>query len=185
MKAFRKAYIALGSNIEPKVSHLQQAITYYQADDTLEAVVPDMTNVKLEVTGISSVYDTVPKGYSDQDNFLNMAIEIYTNLDAKSLLKIGQYIEKALHRVKEFVNGPRTIDCDILFIEEESFTDDELEIPHPRMQERAFVLFPLAEIAGGAEVPLLNKTVTELKASLPEDEKADVRQLGRIEELND
>ena len=114
-----------------------------------------------------------------------MAIEINTNLDAKSLLKVGQYIEKALHRVKEFVNGPRTIDCDILFIEEEDFKDEELEVPHPRMHERAFVLYPLADIAKDTEVPLLNKTVLELKESLPEDEKADVRQLGRIEELSD
>lgn len=165
------AHIALGSNIEPKIGHLKQAIdSVGQINNT-------------HVVGKSQVYQTVPVGYANQDDFMNMVISVETTLDEHDFLHKLQEIEHNLKRVRTIKNGPRTIDLDVILLEDQKIQTSELEVPHPRMHERAFVLFPLAELAGNALVPTQDKTVNELKEQLPEKDKSDVFIVGNIDEL--
>lgn len=159
-----QALIALGSNIEPKVDHLRNAIQAFRNQDNIQ------------VTAVSSVYETVPRGYADQDNFYNMVLQIETDLAPQTLLAFCQSIETMEKRVRLFKNGPRTIDVDILLIDELTLTYPDLLVPHPRMHERGFVLIPTAEIAGDWVVPGFNgATITDLNANLPQVERDDVR----------
>lgn len=160
-----QAFIALGTNIEPRKEHLIQAIELLEAN---------------EAVGIqkrSSVYETAPVGYQDQSDFLNMVLEIQTSLSAMDLLLFCQQIEKELGRKRDIRFGPRTIDLDILTFNHENSTVERLIIPHPRMHERAFVLIPLAEIAPGFIIPVREKSVEAYLKELPESDKADVRLL--------
>lgn len=159
------AYIALGSNIEPREGYLNNAIQALSEHQDIEVV------------NQSAVYETVPKGYTDQADFLNMVVVVQTDLDAHELLDVCQAIELDLKRVRKFKDGPRTIDLDILLFGAETIETDRLTVPHPRLHERAFVLFPLAEVAPGVVVPHLANgpnTVQELRDALPDSEKADV-----------
>lgn len=162
-KTRQSAVIALGSNIEPREEYLREALAH------LRRV------AGVEVCQSSPIYETVPKGYADQDDFLNMVVEVETLLPADDLLSACQAIEEALHRKRTIKNGPRTIDLDIILYSQERYQTERLTVPHPRMQERAFVLFPLADILPERSVPGFFKTVLQLKQALPEEEKADVR----------
>ena len=128
------AYIALGSNIEPRGKYLEEAIALLSEHE------------KISVEKESSIYETVPVGYTDQDLFLNMVVEIHTELSPYDLLYYCQHIENHLGRKRTIRYGPRTVDLDILLYNQESVDDEALTIPHPRMYNRAFVLIPLAEI---------------------------------------
>lgn len=128
------AYVALGSNIEDRDQHLQQAISLLHEQ-------PGIT-----VEACSSIYETEPVGYVDQSPFLNMVIELITELSAEELLVTMLAIENRLGRTRDVRWGPRTIDLDLLLYGEHSLTTPDLIIPHPRMHERAFVLVPLAEV---------------------------------------
>jgi len=116
----------------------------------------------------SSLYRNPPAGYLDQPEFVNAVARIETRLAPRDLLEQLLAIERAHGRVRDFPNGPRTLDLDILLYGERTVREPELTIPHPRMVERAFVLVPLAEIApetvmpGGARVADL---VAKLDAS--------------------
>jgi 2-amino-4-hydroxy-6-hydroxymethyldihydropteridine diphosphokinase len=134
-----KAYVALGSNLDHP--H-QQVLTAMEAIDAL----PGCSVVKR-----SSLYVTKPVGYLDQPDFVNAVIELSTTLPPLDLLHALQSIEQAQGRIREFKNGPRTIDCDLILYEDCVMNTDELVLPHPRMHERDFVLKPLAEIVN-AEV---------------------------------
>ena len=128
------AYISLGSNIGNRLQYLQQAVRLLQ----------DEKNVK--VRQVSSVYETDPVGYVDQDAFLNIVVELETSLTPHELLKKCNEIEAELGRTREIHWGPRTVDLDILLYNEENMKTENLIIPHPRMTERGFVLIPLVEI---------------------------------------
>ncbi|MEY8370859.1 2-amino-4-hydroxy-6-hydroxymethyldihydropteridine diphosphokinase [Aerococcaceae bacterium 50-4] len=158
--------IALGSNIEPKLDHLKDAVVAFNHHKSVNLV------------ATSPIYETVPKGYLDQEDFLNMVIHIQSDLSADELLDFCQSIEQDQKRVRTIKNGPRTIDVDILLIGEEVIDQADLQVPHPRMQERAFVLCPAADIVGNWRVAGMNKTIGELKDALPDAEKADVRVSG-------
>ncbi|GAA0336342.1 2-amino-4-hydroxy-6-hydroxymethyldihydropteridine diphosphokinase [Oceanobacillus sp. FSL W7-1293] len=158
-----QAFIALGTNIEPREEHLTQAL------DLLE------TNEYISIQKKSSIYETAPVGYQDQADFLNMVLALQTSLSSMELLEVCQQIEKELGRKRDIRFGPRTIDLDILTFNYENSTVERLIIPHPRMHERAFVLIPLAEIAPGFVVPVQKKTVEAYLEELPEKDKADVR----------
>lgn len=161
-----RAYIALGSNIGDKAAHLQAAIRLIRALPTTKAV------------RASSIYETSPVGYVDQDLFYNMVVELDTTLSAEHLLTELQQIEHQEGRKRLFKNGPRTLDLDILLYNSEMIQMDGLTVPHPRMQDRAFVLAPLAELVSSYIVPGLNQTVAELYQDLPEAERTDVRRIG-------
>lgn len=129
-----RAFIALGSNIEPRDRYLRDAVKMIseRAGEILEQ---------------SPIYDTAPVGYVEQSSFLNMVIEIETSLTSMDLLMVCQSIEQDLGRIRTIDKGPRTVDLDILLFNDENSEVEKLLLPHPRMHERAFVLVPLCDIA--------------------------------------
>jgi 2-amino-4-hydroxy-6-hydroxymethyldihydropteridine diphosphokinase len=94
------------------------------------------------------VYETSPVGFADQENFYNAAVRIVTTLSPRELLHVCiDVIERRAGRIRTVQDGPRTLDIDILLYGDEAISEDSLAIPHPRMNERAFVMVPLSEIA--------------------------------------
>lgn len=148
-------YIALGTNLEPRADHLEKALELFRA-------MPDV-----EMKRISSIYESKPVGYLDQPDFLNLVFEAETDLLPLELLDRCQSIENELGRVRNIRFGPRTLDADIVLFGDERIAVERLIVPHPRMQERAFVLLPLQELIPDFVVPEWNKPVKELVAELP------------------
>lgn len=138
-----KTYLSLGTNMGDREQNLKQAVAMLQE-------MPDV-----EVTKVSSIYETAPVGYTEQASFLNIALLIETNLSALALLERCQSVENELGRVREVRWGPRIIDLDILLFNNENIEVENLTVPHPRMFERAFVLVPLMEIAEQLDSPHL------------------------------
>lgn len=99
-----------------------------------------------KVTEVSFVYETEPWGYDQQDNFLNCVMTVETNLSSRALLGVCLGIEAGIGRVRTIKNGPRVIDLDLLFYENETADTPELMLPHPGVKERAFVLYPLHDV---------------------------------------
>lgn len=151
-KVVETAYIGLGSNMGDRLSQLAQALSLLKQTDGVKVV------------KISPVYETKPVGYTDQPYFLNCAAEIQTELSPHELLAVCQSIEKKLKRVRKIRWGPRTADLDILFYDDKIIDDDILKIPHPRIQERGFVLRPLMDIAPDLTHPVLKSAIRELYA---------------------
>jgi 2-amino-4-hydroxy-6-hydroxymethyldihydropteridine diphosphokinase len=152
------AFIALGSNIGNRYDYLTKAIEQLT------------THPGIRMVNISSIYETDPVGYEDQDLFLNMVMEVMTSLRADELLDICLKLEIELGRKREFVWGPRTIDLDILLYNQENIETEKLIIPHPRMLERNFVMIPLSEIKPGIIIPNTEKPLEALIKELPNKE---------------
>lgn len=110
----------------------------------------------------SKIYQTAPWGMPDQPPFLNQVLQVETPLTAEELLKILLHIEELMGRVRNEKFGPRIIDIDLLFFNEECTSLPELVVPHPAMQHRRFVLAPLCEIAPAMMHPVLGKTIEQL-----------------------
>jgi len=119
------------------------------------------------VTGRSSLYSTEPVGFAAQPRFMNAVVALETKLSPRELLKglLAIELEFGRDRATSFVNGPRTLDLDILLFADLEISEPELQIPHPRLAERAFVLAPLNELAPELLVPGCGKTVAQLMAS--------------------
>ena len=147
-----KVFIALGTNLGNREENLETAMTEIAKFVTIIAK--------------SSIYETDPVGYANQGKFLNMVIEIHTTLDPKELLNQLQGIEDKMGRTRETKNGPRIIDLDILLYEDQIIKSEGLEIPHPRMTERKFVLQPLNEIASNVRYPLTGETIAQIYKKL-------------------
>ena len=162
----KQAWIALGSNIAPRETYLQQAIQMLNEHE------------EIKLNQVSTVYETEPVGYENQDQFLNLVAEIETSLDPMELLRICQKIEQDLGRKRIIRWGPRTVDLDILLYSTENMNVEELILPHPRMHERAFVLVPLADIA--PELLLKDKRVQEWLDTLPAQDVQGVRSWGSL-----
>jgi 2-amino-4-hydroxy-6-hydroxymethyldihydropteridine diphosphokinase len=148
-------YIALGSNLGDR------AATIARASDAMNAA-------GIRVTKQSSLYLTEPVDAPGQAHFLNAVVEAETSLMPLQLLHAIMKIERALGRRRIVPNGPRTIDLDILFYGSSVIRGPELQVPHPRLAERRFVLVPLAEIAPELRHPVLRKTIAELLAETPD-----------------
>lgn len=133
-------YLSLGGNLGDPAQSMGAALRILDADDSTRVV------------AVSSLYRTPPWGKLDQPDFLNVAAEISTTLAPRALLALCLDAERKLKRVREERWGPRLIDIDILVYGERIIHETGLEVPHPRMLERAFVLAPLAEIAPGLAV---------------------------------
>ena len=149
-----KAYISAGSNLGDRKENLALAVKHLAEENS--------------VIRISSYFETEPVGYLDQPWFLNIAIELETSLSPLELLHQCQVIETSGGRVRSFPNAPRTLDLDILFFDVLVINQPELVIPHPRIQERKFVLEPLAEIAPDFVHPGLKKTIRSLFEDCPD-----------------
>ncbi len=117
----------------------------------------------------SSLYKTAPWGYSEQNDFLNQVVIIETNLTPHELLNKTIEIEVELGRLRKIVNGPRTIDIDILFYNDLEVITNDLIIPHPRLHLRKFTLIPLNEIIPDYTHPTLNKTIAQLLMECGDD----------------
>lgn len=164
----KRVFLSLGSNIEPRERYLREAL----------ALLANYEEIKIQKK--SSIYETDPVGFLDQDNFLNMVIEIYTSFTMLELLDACQAIEKKLGRKRTVRNGPRTIDLDILLYNQENRQLDRLRIPHPRIHERAFVLIPFAEIAPDVKLPTSGSTITELLEDLSVKDMKSVKKWNEV-----
>ena len=145
-------YLGLGSNLGDRMGNLHAAVA---------ALRP-----AVEPLALSPVYETAPWGYEEQADFLNQVIRAETDLLPDELLKYVKAIERQLGRRPRFRYGPREIDVDILFYDDLHMESFGLNVPHPRIAERAFVLVPLAYLAPNLHHPTLDKTVQELLAEV-------------------
>lgn len=138
-------YLSIGSNIGDKRLNLANAISRLHSHD------------KMDVVRVSSFYKTQPQNYTDQDWFVNAALKIKTLLDPQKLLAVLKIVEKDLDKDgKSFRFGPRIIDLDIIYYDNLVLKTKLLEIPHPRMHERCFVLIPICDIGAHTIHPVLN-----------------------------
>jgi 2-amino-4-hydroxy-6-hydroxymethyldihydropteridine diphosphokinase len=149
MQYMNKVFLLIGGNMGDRLQNLHQAITLLS-----EAVGP--------VIQQSAVYETAAWGKTDQPAFLNQALLLKTRLSAQELIIAALLVEEQMgrHRMEKF--GPRVIDIDIMFYNEDVIDEPHLTIPHPQMQNRRFALVPLNELAPLYVHPVLNKTVEEL-----------------------
>ncbi len=140
-----RVFLGLGSNLGCKVGSIRRAVHLLEKEDCIQ-------NVEL-----SSFYKTAPVGGVEQDWFVNAVARIDTTLPVRELLEVCLGVERALKRVRNERWGPRTLDIDILFYGSERVDEEDLQVPHPRICERAFVLAPLLELDGDLrwdDVPL-------------------------------
>lgn len=146
-----RAFLSLGSNLGDRRALLRDAV------DSL----PD-------VVAVSPVYETAPVGGPEQDNFLNLVVQLDTELTPTQLLGVCHRIESSAERVRDVRWGPRTLDIDIIWMDGVQMDDERLTIPHPRWKERRFVLAPLRDLApdlvSERELQLADGTVTQVAA---------------------
>jgi len=152
-----KAFIGLGSNLGDREANIRQALQFLEQ-------LPETTIVRG-----SSLYDTEPVGVSDQPNFLNGVVQIETHLAPRQLLWNLMLIERRLGRVRTQQWGPRVIDLDLLLYGEEVVDEDDLQIPHPLMTQRSFVMVPLVEIEPLLVHPVTNQTMLSILQRLGAD----------------
>lgn len=157
-----KAYLGLGTNIGDRLGYLNKAY--------------EILNNKEEINIIkkSKIYETKAWGFTEQADFLNMCIEIDTSLCEYELLRVCQDVEYELNRKRIIKWGPRTIDVDILFFNDIILNDEELTIPHPRIQDRAFVLIPLLDLQKNLYIK--NKDINTYLNLLDDEERQDVKE---------
>ncbi len=151
-------YIGIGSNIGDKIRQCEDAISLILEVD------------RHRLLAKSSFFKTQPVGYISQDWFVNGVIKIETDLEPFPLLKVLKDIERKLGRRETVRWGPRAIDLDILLFDDQTMETEELQIPHPRMAERQFVLIPLLEIDGGLLHPESGKALRRLLEEIEEDQ---------------
>jgi 2-amino-4-hydroxy-6-hydroxymethyldihydropteridine diphosphokinase len=142
-------YIALGTNVGDREKNLREAMQRLNASG-------------IQVRKVSSIYETEPLDYLDQAWFLNAVIEAETGMPAEELLSALRGIESQMGSKKAFAKGPRLIDLDILLYDDATIDTANLQVPHPRMLVRNFVMVPLAEIAPELRHPTWTEPILEL-----------------------
>jgi 2-amino-4-hydroxy-6-hydroxymethyldihydropteridine diphosphokinase len=148
-----RVYIAFGSNIGDRYQAIEDAMGEIEARG-------------MRIVKKSEIIETEPYGYTDQPPFINGALEVETTLSCREVLKALLSIESDLGRVREFKWGPRIIDLDIIFFNNEIYNEEDLMVPHPDMQNRGFVLKPISDICPDYIHPILKKSVIELLKEL-------------------
>ena len=143
-------YLSIGSNIGDRRGNCKRAVAEIAKIDDIE------------IKASSSLYETAPVGFKEQGPFINMALKVETSIAPVRLLRILKDIEQRMGRADTFRWGPRIIDIDIILYGNEIILEQSLEVPHPRMLERGFVMIPLAEIGGDALHPQEGKRISEL-----------------------
>jgi 2-amino-4-hydroxy-6-hydroxymethyldihydropteridine diphosphokinase len=161
----KTAYLSLGSNLGDRRAHLRDALGRLEGPG-------------LKVARVSPVYETEPVDNFDQGWFLNLVAEIETGLFPLQLLGRTQRVEQAMGRRRTVAKGPRAIDIDIVLYGHAVVRSRSLEIPHPRMAERRFVLAPLADLAPDARHPVTQRTVREMLAGI---EGQQARRVGPLD----
>lgn len=151
------AYLSLGSNLGDRRANLSGAIER-------------LNSPELRVLRESSIYETEPRDVRDQPWFLNQVVEVETSLFPRQLLDRLLKIERAMGRRRTVPKGPRLIDLDILLFGKAAVSTPELEIPHPRIGERRFVLEPLAELAPDLRHPQTGATIREMLAKVKDQD---------------
>jgi 2-amino-4-hydroxy-6-hydroxymethyldihydropteridine diphosphokinase len=149
----KTVYLGLGSNVGDRETNLREALKRLESEGT-------------RVVRRSSLYETEPQELRDQPWFLNAVVEVETDLFPLQLLACIRNIEREMGRRRVTSKGPRNIDIDILFYGRNVIDTADLEVPHPRIAQRRFVLEPLAEIAPSFRHPLTGKTAIEMLATL-------------------
>lgn len=149
------AYLLIGGNMGDREKYMEQA------KEGLE----ELGNIQRS----SRIYETAAWGVEDQPSFLNQAICLNTNFSPHNLLEETQRLERRLDRVREKVWHERTMDIDIIYYDDDVIDTKLLQVPHPRMQDRNFVLVPLAEIAPNLPHPILGKTTETLLHQCPDE----------------
>jgi len=155
------AYVGIGSNLGDKIEQCRKAISEILAIHGHRLLAQ------------SSFYKTQPMGYPDQDWFINGVIQIETDLGPLELLRKLKEIESKMGRKETFRWGPRVIDLDLLLYDDLEMKTDELEIPHPQLTRRQFVLIPLVEINPDLIHPAFKKTMRELLLEIKEDQRVE------------
>jgi 2-amino-4-hydroxy-6-hydroxymethyldihydropteridine diphosphokinase len=150
-----KAYLVIGGNLGEREEYLATARRLIGAQCG-------------QLIAISAIYETAPWGNTDQPAFFNQALQLDTALNARQLIRRLLKVEKLMGRIREEKYGPRLIDIDIILFNDEKHNYHFLKLPHPEMQNRRFVLAPLAEIAADIVHPILKKTITELLEECPD-----------------
>lgn len=153
------AYIGFGSNISDRLDYITQALQLLLETDNVSLI------------QISSLYETEPVGYEEQDWFLNGVVAIETDLPVHGLLTLLKETEREVGRQHRIRWGPREVDLDLLIYDQCRINTPDLIVPHPEMHQRSFVLVPFAEIAPGALHPILQQNIQTLLTNL-NDEKA-------------
>lgn len=151
-------FLALGSNVGDKKANIFSAI--------------DMMKEHVSGIVVAPLYETKPWGFTQQDNFYNTVVEGQTDLLPEALFDFVKSVEARVGRIQRFTNGPREIDIDILLYDTESIAFPHLTVPHPSMQDRDFVLKPLSDLAPDYVHPVLKKTIKELLALIPKEQKS-------------
>lgn len=149
----KKLYLSLGSNLGDRAGNLANA------RDRLAAA-------GIRILRASSIYETAPRDVPDQPMFLNQVVEAETGLFPRQVLSRLQKIERAMGRKRTIAKGPRIVDIDVLLFGESVISTTDLEIPHPRMMGRRFVLEPLAELAPDLRHPIVNRSMREMLAKV-------------------
>jgi len=151
-----RVFIGLGSNMEAE-THLKQAMQMLRR-------MPEVREV-----AISPVYRTAPWGVTDQPDFLNAVMEVRSDLEPESLLNRLLEVESRLGRVRRERWGPRSLDLDLLAYGQRVVKTSPLEVPHPRLPERAFVLVPLCDLAPDWRHPVLTLTASQMLMDIPQE----------------
>jgi len=145
-----QVYLGLGANLGDRQANLARALK--------------LLGERLHVEQVSPIYETEPAGYAEQPPFLNAICRAQTELGPMQLLSLVKGIEASLGRVPSFPNAPRPIDIDIIFYGDLIMETPDLTIPHPRLEERAFVLIPLLEVAPDLRHPVSGEHIKDLAA---------------------